>query len=361
MPQTRSQSVSRASSASSLKDPPNVNLLDAPDANHTILTSLPSNQLILKQDSSSSLDPGKMVPLQTGDTVSLGSESDPGYADPIDALREYYSSQAQKGAGMPEDVSNGPEISDPPYQTLAQIQERRRWQVLQDTTQNPEDDPTYSKPFDCLVGLAAPIRVTSETSAPSRKLSISPLAMHRTISPDFCTRTSIKTHRRGYAIRRHARKASGSEETLSSSPSPEPDTTPLLRIRPHRCTSLDSLLNPADDFRLLSSRNGELRERVKSTGNLLDDKPIKTITRQGCRERVCSLGNLLPTKGTYPLAPRATSPLALARVISDQDVIPRSSSSSIVSPQPSPLHLPIPTEVTRLQNGYATVVHPEYS
>jgi hypothetical protein len=68
-------------------------------------------------------------------------DTEPGYADPIDVLRSYYKTQqAQMVMG-----GAGRKVSEPPYQTLRQIQQAG-------LSMEDPDDPTYSRPYDCLRG-----------------------------------------------------------------------------------------------------------------------------------------------------------------------------------------------------------------
>ena len=232
-----------------------------------------------------------------------GPDSESGYADPIDALKKYYESQNQ----TPSDVSS----LDIPYQSLSEIQRIRRAQMTK--VNSGEEDPTYSRPFDCLIGLPAPVKVRGEINS---KRFISPLALQRHSTPDFPV-TLADRHAAGKRRSRTSRKLpqrasrSSSEENLSSSlsPSPEPDYHHLLS-RNQSSGSVDLLQGEEDPHILLAEDHQLLKSRISSDGDLLSITSHETQSS---------------------------------------------------SPQPSPIHAPSPVEITRMQNGFAQLVYPDLS
>ena len=256
-----------------------------------------------------------------------GSDSgyaDPGYADPIDAMKEY--NQAKDAGNVV--------VSEPPYQTLEEIQQARLARVLaQDNEGDLDDEPTYSRPIDCLMGLTNPVKVTSVTS--QQHLSVYPLTFRRTASPE-----SPLLHGRGYKKKirvSHQLLASpsyGSDDTLSSFSSPEPaDEIPNLAER--RSSSLGSLLEPEELTRqkpkpeLLQDNSHSLRNRVGSEGNLLRGGNTSHTSPVFTRSNTCSV-----TNGATRTCP------------------------TNCSPRYSPHHIPVPVRVTRLENGKAMLVSP---
>ena len=255
-----------------------------------------------------------------------GSDSgyaDPGYADPIDAMKEY---QQAKEAGNVV-------VSDPPYQTLEEIQQARLTHVLaRDNERDLDDEPAYSRPIDCLMGLPNPVKVTSVSS--QQHLSVYPLAFRRTASPD-----SPLLRGRGYKKKNgHQLLPSpsyGSDDTLSSFSSPEPaDEIPNLSER--RSSSLGSLLEPEELTRqkpkpeVLQDNSRLLRNRVGSEGNLLRESNTSRSSPVFTRSNTCSVVN--------------------------QNGATRTCSTNNCSPQYSPRHIPVPVRVTRLENGKAVLV-----
>ena len=320
----RSKSVSHPRTTSSASSSPHhanniFNLDSSLDQNYSHFNHhrQHSNPLILGSDTPHNYDKLRCPP-PPRDSETPGSGSDSGYADPIDALRQYYSSQ-YPGGNIP--------VSEPPYQTLAEIQRIRQARLNLSRTDSPED-PAYSRPFDCLRGLPGPVRISGETTPG--------IAMPQHFQHvNAAGRNRVKKHR----VHRQALHASsGSDDALSSSPSlspsPEPeDITPLTSSQ--RSGSLDCLLEPPTIQKV----------RVK----------LKEDTSCRMRQRVHSEGNLLAQK-KRPSRPDVLSPLALTTsTASEQDRTPSS------SPQPSPLHVPIPIEVSRLHNGFARLVHPSSS
>ena len=245
-----------------------------------------------------------------------GSESDSGYADPIDALQQYYNSQAPPIRGHPP--------IEPPYQSLAEIQ-RLRMAAIKLNMIEDSDDPTYSRPFDCLRGLPEPVRVSGggETGTLGRR-------NYRRQYVPVATGESHVPSRRGPS------RGSSDEAISTSSSSPEPgnqgDEIHPLR-RSDRTGSLDQLLESPEAPKVLVKVKDDfvtMRPRVNSDGNVL----MKNRNRS-CR-------------------PDILSPLALtSSTASEQDQTPP------FSPQQSPLHVPV--EVTRLQNGFAKLVGQDYS
>lgn len=235
-----------------------------------------------------------------------GSESDSGYADPIDALKQYYSSLQQTPDARKK-------ISVPPYQTLEEIQRARLSQV-------DPDDPTYSRPYDCLRGLPGPVRISGENST---GFVMPPAQRYNVCVPERRFHRPI------------LQGSSGSDEALSSSPSPSPSPEPReigtsLR-RSHRSGSLDHLLDPGSGIRKV---------------------PVKFKDDSLVRMRVSSEGNLLSKVRRHPSRPDILSPLALTA---------STASEHSSSPQPSPLHAPVPAEVTRLYNGSAKYIQHDLS
>ena len=231
-----------------------------------------------------------------------GPDFESGYADPIDALRKYYESQNTPPA---DDVSS----LDTPYQSLAEIQKLRQAQMSKASSY--DDDPTYSRPFDCLIGLPTPLKVRAENTT---KKIVSPLAIQRQSTPDLPALRHT-TKRRGHHHRfsrkippRNDSQSSSDEDELSSSlsPSPEPDYSPLINNRQTN-VSFDLLGDDDDD-----------------TPILLTDEPSKF--------HASSEGDLLSMNSVDTHSP---------------------------SSEPSPVRVPSPIEITRMQNGYAKVVYPD--
>ena len=320
----RSKSVSQPRTTSSASSSPrhvnNIFNLDSPvDQNYSHFNNhhrQHSNPLILGPDIPHNYDKLRGPP-PPRDSETPGSGSDSGYADPIDALRQYYSSQYQ-GGNIP--------VSEPPYQTLAEIQRIRQARLNLNRTDSPED-PAYSRPFDCLRGLPGPVRISGETTP-----GIAMPQNFQHTNPTGRSRMKKRVHRQPF----HA--SSGSDDALSSSPSlspsPEPeDITPLTSSQ--RSGSLDCLLEPPTiqkvRVKLKEDSSHRMRQRVHSEGNLLAQKKLSS-------------------------RPDILSPLALTTsTASEQDRTPSS------SPQPSPIHVPVPVEVLKLHNGFAKLVHPSSS
>ena len=269
---------------------------------HSILSSALSNS---SERNATHFDKSKT----SLDVETPGSESDSGYADPIDALRQYYNSQQQN-----MDFSSRKKVSvtsDPPYQTLEEIQRARLIQM-------DPDDPTYSRPFDCLRGLPGPVRISGENSTGFVMLP-----------PPVAGMSSNDRHFPRPILR------GSSDEAISTSPSPSPSPEPQdirsLR-RSQRCGSLDHLLSP------MSSEVRKVPVKFK------DDSAMMRL-------RVSSEGNLLSKMRQQPSRPDILSPLALTvSTASERDC------TSSSSPQPSPIHAPMPVEVTRLYNGSAKFI-----
>lgn len=250
------------------------------------------------------------TPKSHPDVEILGSGSDSGYADPIDTLRKYYNSQSKSE-------------SDPPYQSLEEIQRIRQAQM--NRIEESHDDPAYSRPFDCLIGLPGPVKVKGEMQK-----MYTPLSVRRVSSPDYPVQlvpVGGTRNKKKYRIpRRLLHGSSGSDETLSSSlsPSPEPDFHPLVRNQ--RSGSLDRLLEPTKISTARRQEQRMLKARINSEGDLLSERII--------------------------ISQETLSPLTIGSVTSDN------SSSSL---QPSPIHAPSPVELTRMQNGFARLVYPDLS
>ncbi|XP_019864232.1 PREDICTED: uncharacterized protein LOC100636902 [Amphimedon queenslandica] len=242
-----------------------------------------------------------------------GSESDSGYADPIDALQQYYNSRPQAKSQAPV---------EPSYQSLAEIQRLRMAAVKLNMIEDNED-PTYSRPFDCLRGLPEPVRVSGggETGTLGRR-------NYRRQYVPIATPESQAS--------RHVISRGSSDEAIStSSESPEPSQTdevhPLRRS--DRTGSLDRLLESPEAPKVL----------VKVKDDFVTMRP-----------RVNSDGNILTRNKNRSCRPDVLSPLALtSSTASEQDQTPPS------SPHHSPLHVPV--EVTKLQNGFAKLVNHNYS
>lgn len=120
-------------------------------------------------------------------TSGIGMESSPesdseedGYANPIDALHMFL------------DTRQG---GDGPYQSIEAVRRMRELQMQQrqriDSSSSDsgqqcaqiDDSPTYSRPFDALMGISEPFKVTPEVPLSSRKLNVSPLPWQRGVSP----------------------------------------------------------------------------------------------------------------------------------------------------------------------------------
>ena len=235
-----------------------------------------------------------------------GPDSESGYADPIDALRKYYESQTLS----PSDVSS----LDAPYQSVAHVQRLKQAQMNKAVSY--DEDPTYSRPFDCLIGLPTPLKVRAETT--TRK-NISPLALQRQSTPDFPVSLAQRpVKRRGHHHRfsrklpqRNESQSSSDDDGLSSSlsPSPEPDYSPLINNR-----------QSSASFDLLGDDDPAI---------LLADEPTKIL-----KSRVSSDGDLLSMNSVETQSP-------------------------LNSPEPFPILVPSPVEITKMQNGYAKVVYPD--
>ncbi len=222
-----------------------------------------------------------------------GPDSESGYADPIDALRKYYESH---NTPPNSDMSS----LDAPYQHVSVVQKLREAQMSK--VSNYDDDPTYSRPFDCLVGLPNPLKVRGET-APKKILS--PLVLQRHSTPDFpvsLTQNRHPTKRRIRSTRKPAMRRSQSssdEEDLSSSLSPSPE--------------------PIYSTPIIHANGGDLLD-----GDIIDDGR-----------------NLLEND--------------------EEDILNGGKVGSIDSLEvqsPSPSPLPLPEEMSRLQNGFAQVLYP---
>ena len=237
-----------------------------------------------------------------------GSEFESDYADPIDALRRYYESNP----------SGDSSSLDVPYQSVSEVQKLKQAQMSR--VGSYDDDPTYSRPFDCLIGLPNPVRVRGEMLP---KKLISPLATQRHSTPDFPVSLTERhpMKRRSHPNHRISRKPlqkssrSSSEDNLSSSPSPspEPNYSPLI-INRQSSASFD-LLGDDDDSNIL-----------------LADEPSHSILKS----RLSSDGGDMISVNSLD----TQSPLGS-------------------SPQPSPIRVPSPVEITRMHNGYAKVVYPD--
>lgn len=248
------------------------------------------------------------------------SGSDSGYADPIDALREYQMK-----------VSGNVVVSEPPYQTLEEIQRARLEQVLhQDNGDMAGEEPAYSRPIDCLMGLANPVKVSPMST--QQHLNVYPRTFRRTVSPD--SPLTGRVYRK-----KHPHLASpcyGSDDTLSSFSSPEP-ADELGQLSGRRSNSLGSLLEP------------EEYPRPKLKPDLLQD------SSRLIRNRVGSEGDLL--RGDIR-SPHASPVYSRRNTCSDTKRRGARSSSDNSSPQYSPHHIPVPVRVTRLENGQAMLVSP---
>ena len=222
-----------------------------------------------------------------------GPDSESGYADPIDALRKYYESHTPPNSDMSS--------LDAPYQHVSVVQKLREAQMSK--VSNYDDDPTYSRPFDCLVGLPNPLKVRGETAP---KKIISPLVLQRHSTPDFPVSLAQNRHpakrrtrstRKPAALRRSQSSSDEDELSSSLSPSPEPIySSPIIH---------------ADGGDLLDG------EDIIGEGNILenDDKEHSEILNG---DEVGSIDSL-----------------------------------EVQSPSPSPLE-----EVSRFQNGFARVMYP---
>ena len=301
-PRMRSQSVGQNMKRKS-SDSPSHSILNMGSSEN-----LHESKQMLHQNSDSSLSSYNDTPLHGYDrmkqTDSHSSWSESGYADPIDALKSYYNSGGHQG-GM---------VNESPYQSLSEIQRVRQQQL--ERIEQSQNDPTYSRPFDSLVGLREPVKIKGE-GRPGIPVALKSVNTPLDFTPMRSTvmGTKKKSHHR---MRQVTHRSSGSDETLSSSPSPEPRMHPLQNS--HRSGSLDCLLQPSDVPQVTVS-----------------DEKYHCI-----RQRINSLGDLLSANNSR------RSPTS-------------SEWTPSCSPQPSPIHVPIPTEVTRLQNGYARVVHPDLS
>ena len=264
------------------------------------------------------------------------SGSDSGYADPIDAVREYYAAQGREVGNVV--------VTEPPYQTLEEIQQARLMQI-QENVNTGGEDPTYSRPIDCLMGLSNPVKVTAVSS--QQQLSVFPLAFRRTASPDApisCARPVRKKHHHQHRLSHHLPLASsGSDDTLSSFSSPEPaEESSLLSGR--RSNSLGCLLEPEDV--------GRGKAKGKSAPGPMEARHLRT--------RVSSESNLLTADYRSPdsspvLGRRTTCPKTVS---SRRNGTGQASFPDTSPPHCSPSHVPVPVRVTRLENGQAMLVSP---
>ena len=146
-----------------------------------------------------------MVLIRSGSSVSESQESDDGgYANPIDALRQCFDSSqnllegggggeqgatgngsGEEGGREKEGVGDGAEGRghEAPHQSFDVIRKLRELQIQagKEMSSGAPDNPVYSRPFDALIGVAEPLKVTPDSSR--RKLNISPLPWQRTGSP----------------------------------------------------------------------------------------------------------------------------------------------------------------------------------
>ena len=265
------------------------------------------------------------------DSSSDSGYADPGYADPVDAVREYLASQGRNGGNVV--------VTEPPYQTLEEIQRARLMRILPQEQRDAEggggggEEPTYSRPFDCLLGLSNPVRVTSVSS--QQHLSVFPLAFRRTASPDGPISSGRAVRKKHRLSRQLPPASSGSDDTLSSFSSPEPAEEGSL-LSGRRSNSLGCLLEPEEVGRPRSKpaaspvKGRHLRERVNSENNLLVDRSSLGSSPDLGRRTTCSTA------------------VSCSQIRAGQTPSPIASSS--------PPHIPVPARVTRLENGQARLI-----
>ena len=106
---------------------------------------------------------------------------EPGYANPIDALQEFFESNQKP-------LQSEDERTESPYQSMEEIRRLRELQQREDVgpgyhriVADVEDNPGYSRPFDALLSIIEPLKVTTECSRKS--LNVSPLPWQRLASP----------------------------------------------------------------------------------------------------------------------------------------------------------------------------------
>lgn len=205
--------------------------------------------------------------------VSGGADSESCYADPIDALKKYHLSN-ELLSHNDEETSDMTSL-DISHRSVMEVQKIRKVQLNKIQASSLDEDPTYSRPYDCLIGLPNPVKVRAE---PTPRRMISPLAIQRRSTPEFPSVQMTNTHPSRRRPLRPSRKQkqkslsrSTSEDDLSSSslsPSPEPTYSALMTNNRQSGVSFDIEDDADEDEHILLAEEpfGILKSTISSDG-----------------------------------------------------------------------------------------------
>lgn len=210
--------------------------------------------------SSSQEDAGHKSSRATSDIdITGGADSESCYADPVDALKKYHLNIELNNHN--NDEHSDMTSLDTSYRSIKEVQKIRQVQLNKVQGSSYDEDPTYSRPFDCLIGLPNPVKVRAEPV--SRRL-VSPLTVQRRSTPEFPSMGAgaHTSRRRNHMTRKQkpksvstpkslSRSTSSDDLSSSSSMSPSPEPTFTSMVSNHRQSSVSFDIEDDDDDHII--------------------------------------------------------------------------------------------------------------